>query len=78
MYARESWFVLSSTFTLSSASPRNKALWNRDMASPLSRGDREKGREGSESGEVWRRRRREGVRVDRRENRREEKRIQLT
>ena len=61
MYARESWFVLSSTFTLSSASPRNKALWNRDIASPLSRGDREKRREGSESGEVRRRGRREGM-----------------
>lgn len=61
MYARESWFVLSSTFTLSSASPRNKALWNRDMASPLSRGDGENGREGSESGGGWRRGRREGM-----------------
>lgn len=35
MYANDNWFVLSSTFTLSSASPRNKALWNRDMESPL-------------------------------------------
>ena len=35
MYARDNWFVLSNTFTLSSASPRNRALWNRDIESPL-------------------------------------------
>lgn len=35
MYARDSWLVLSSTLTLSSASPRNRALWKRDIESPL-------------------------------------------
>ena len=35
MYARDNWFVLSNTLTLSSASPRKRALWKRDIESPL-------------------------------------------